>query len=136
MERLESLLNGNPILGEKYNFSVFNGVELGVEVVLPKDMPARRFLPKKEGSSKPIALCFSILLVDKSSLTVLPLPRKLRSLTLNVNTEPSDELNPAPIPRLPVCFSVSFTSIIIFSGDEPSRVLAVSYTHLTLPTKA
>ena len=47
----------------------------------------------------------------------------MRSLTLNVNTEPSDELKPAPTPRLPVAFSVNFTSIITFSGVEPSRVL-------------
>ena len=53
---------------------------------------------------------------------VWPLPKKLRSFILNVNTDPSEELNPAPIPRLPVGFSVSFTSIIIFSGDDPSRV--------------
>ena len=86
-------------------------------------MPARRFLPKKDGSSKAKSVCFSILLVDKSNLTVWPLPRKFLSFILNVATVPSDELYPAPIPRLPVGFSVSLTSIIIFSGAEPSRVL-------------
>ena len=92
-------------------------------VVSPKDIPIKRFLPKNEGSAKAIDDCFSILLDEKSNLTDCPLPRKFRSFKFNVNTDPSDELNPAPIPRLPVGFSVSFTSIIIFSGAEPIRVL-------------
>jgi len=120
---LESLLKGKPILGSKYNLSVLKGTELGVVDVWTKLMPARRFLPKNEGSSKASSVCFSILLVDKSNLTVWPLPRKFLSFTLNVATVPSDELYPAPIPRLPVGFSVSLTSIIIFSGAEPFRVL-------------
>ena len=58
------------MVGEKYNVSVFNGVALGVDVFCPNDIPARRFLLKKEGSSNPISVCFSILLDDKSNLTV------------------------------------------------------------------
>ena len=46
------------MVGEKYNVSVFNGVALGVDVFWPKDIPARRFRPKKDGSSNPISLCF------------------------------------------------------------------------------
>ena len=56
-------------------------------------MPARRFLPKNEGSAKAIDACFSILLDEKSNLIDCPLPRKFRSFKLNVNTDPSDELN-------------------------------------------
>ena len=33
IDKLESLLKGKPILGTKYNLSVFKGFELGVEVV-------------------------------------------------------------------------------------------------------
>jgi hypothetical protein len=40
-----------------------------------------------------------------------------------VNTVPSEELYPAPTPKLPVGFSVNLTSIIIFSDDDPLRVL-------------
>ena len=84
MDILESLDKGKPIVGAKYSLSVFSGTELGVDVVWPRLMPARRFLPKNEGSSKARAVCFSILLVDRSSLTVWPLPRKFLSFILNV----------------------------------------------------
>ena len=81
------------------------------------------FYLRKKDPQEPTDNSFSILLDDKSNLMFGLLPKKLRSFILNVNTDPSEELNPAPIPRLPVGFSVNFTSIIIFSGDDPSRVL-------------
>jgi hypothetical protein len=75
-----------------------------VVVPWPKDIPAKRLRPKNDGSSIPKFSCFSILLEEIAKFSVWPLPKKLRSLILNVNTVPSEELYPAPIPSLPVGF--------------------------------
>ena len=85
-------------------------------------MPADMSRSKNDGSTKEKPKFFESELFDKSKLTVCPRPRKLRSSKFKVKVAPSAELNDAPKPRLPVGFSTTLTSIIAWSGDEPSRV--------------